>query len=261
MKRTRAALKMTGFVLLCAAIVPAQVLLMLVHKGRGAYVLPHVWHKGVCAVFGIRVQVKGAPYTDSQVLYASNHISYLDIPALASVIRYGSFVAKKDVAGWPVFGFLSKLQQTAFISRSRGDARKEAGALDTMLREGKNLIIFPEGTSTDGQSVVPFKSSLFSIAVQDGVKDMLVIQPVSIQVLSSDGRVPQTQDDRDIYAWHLNMDTELPAHLWGFAQTEGSVLRITFHDVLNVKDFSDRKTLAKACYDTVSKGLDYSQAA
>ncbi|HOO82227.1 MAG TPA: lysophospholipid acyltransferase family protein [Alphaproteobacteria bacterium] len=204
--------------------------------------------------------MQGKPYTDSQVIYVSNHISYLDIPALASVICYGSFVAKKDVASWPVFGYLSKLQQTAFVSRSREDARKGANALAEMLKDGKNLIIFPEGTSTDGREVVPFKSSLFSIMLQKDAQN-LVIQPVSIEVVSSNGRAPKTQEERDLYAWHRDMDTELPEHLWRFAKTSGAVLNIKFYDIVRANDFSDRKTLAKVCHETVSKGLKLSKAA
>lgn len=257
MRIVYAVLKLTGFALLCLLVVPAQTLLLCLYKGRYAYILPHLWHKGVCAILGIRIETQGQPFTGSQVVYVSNHISYLDICALASVIRYGSFVAKKDVADWPVFGFLSTLQQTAFISRSRQDARNAAGDIETMLDDGKNLIIFPEGTSTDGQSVVPFKSSLFSVIMREN----LVIQPVTLKVLTADGRVPHTQDDRDLYAWHVHMDTELPQHLWRFCQTRGAVLHITFHDIVSPGAFQDRKTLAKMCHDTVSKGLDFSQAA
>jgi len=257
-----AAIKMIAFFALCLAVVPLQLIIMLFHKGRYAYILPHLWHKGVCALFRIRVQKTGKIYTDSQVLYMSNHLSYLDIPAIASILCFGSFVAKKDVAKWPVFGFLSTLQQTAFISRNRGDAKKESNALDTMLEDGKNLIIFPEGTSTDGQGVLDFKSSLFSIALREELEG-LVIQPVTVKVLSSNGHEPKTQEDRDLYSWHRDMDDdiELHHHLWSFAKSSGAILSITFHDILHAKDFSDRKILAKTCHEAVSNGLQFSKAA
>jgi len=262
MRSLIAAVKMILFAGICLLVVPLQLILMLFHKGRYAYILPHLWHKGVCAIFRIRVQKTGSIYCDSQALYMSNHLSYLDIPAIASVLCFGSFVAKKDVANWPVFGFLSTLQQTAFISRSRGDAKKESNALDTMLEDGKNLIIFPEGTSTDGQSVLDFKSSLFSIALREGLED-IIIQPVTVEVLSVNGQPPKTQDDRDIYSWHRDMDDsiELHHHLWSFAKSSGVVLSITFHDIIHAKDFSDRKVLAKTCHDAVSNGLQFSKAA
>ncbi len=257
-----AALKMLAFAALCLVVVPLQLILMLFHKGRYAYILPHLWHKGVCAIFRIRVQKTGSIYTDSQVLYMSNHLSYLDIPAIASILCFGSFVAKKDVASWPIFGFLSTLQQTAFISRSRGDAKKEANALDTMLEDGKNLIIFPEGTSTDGRGVLDFKSSLFSIALREGLEN-LIIQPVTVEMLSTNGHAPETQEDRDLYSWHRDMDDsiELHHHLWSFAKSSGAIISISFHDIIHAKNFSDRKILAKTCHEAVSNGLQLSKAA
>ncbi len=247
--------KMLAFLLLCLFVVPLQMIVMLFTKGRSAYILPLFWHKGACAIFGIHVEKSGQIYTDSQVLYMSNHISYLDIPALGSVICTSSFVAKKDVSQWPVFGFLSKLQQTAFISRERGDAKREVNALDVILLKGGNLTLFPEGTSTAGIEVLPFKSSLFSIALRKDLEP-LVIQPVTIEVISSNGKAPQTQIERELYAWPRELDMELPAHLWRFAKSSGACLRIHFGDVMMARDFDCRKSLAKACHDAVCNGAD-----
>tara|TARA_R110001592_G_scaffold16881_14_gene71713 strand:+ start:2359 stop:3048 length:690 start_codon:yes stop_codon:yes gene_type:complete len=227
---------------------------MLFCKENAAYILPWLWQKIVCSIFRITVRVNGTPYTDSQTIYMSNHVSYLDIPAIGSILR-ASFVAKKDVASWPVFGFLSKLQQTAFISRSREDVKKEKHALDSMLNDGKSLIIFPEGTSTDGREVRLFKSSLFSIAMKENLRGIKV-QPVTLRMETVNQKQIHTQDDRDLYSWHIDMDTPLDKHLWRFARNKGAVISLTFHPPLNASDFSDRKTLAKACYNTVSKGLD-----
>lgn len=250
-----AAIKMLLFALVCLIGVPAQMILMCFTRGPAAYVLPCLWHKTVCAVFGIKVRITGAPHTGRQTIFVGNHLSYLDIPAIGSVLK-ASFVAKKDVAGWPVFGFLSKLQQTAFISRARADAAREKNALDAMLCEGKSLILFPEGTSTDGREVLPFKSSLFSIALKDENKSTdLLIQPFTIVMDSVDGKSPQTQEQRDLYAWHIAMDTPMPAHLWRFARSRGAVLRLVFHDPVPAREHEDRKTLAKHCRNTVSNGL------
>lgn len=251
----RATSKVLGFAVLCALVVPLQVLILAVHKGRHAYIIPHIWHKGVCAIFGIRCEVQGEPVTDRQVMYLSNHLSYLDIPLLASVLHRNSFVAKSEVSGWPVFGYLSKLQQTVFIQRSRSAAAKEAGSLDSVLHAGRNLTLFPEGTSTDGRSVIPFKSSLFSIPLQEGLEH-LALQPVTISILSIDGEQPISQEVRDLYAWHRDMDTPLGAHLWRFAGTSGAKLRIVFHPPIRSGDFSDRKDLARTCFEAVCKGLD-----
>ena len=253
MKSTKAGLKLAAFVLWSLLLVPPQMLVMILTKGPAAYEITHLWHKGVCAIFGIRYEVRGKPETRRQVLFMSNHLSYLDIPLIASVLK-ASFVAKRDVADWPVFGFLSKLQQTAFVERKRTAVGKEADSLHGRIKAGRSLIIFPEGTSTDGQGVLPFKSSLFSLALNDAPPHLLV-QPMTIQVLKIDGRVPEKQDDRDLYAWHRDMTTELPEHLWRFAKTSGARLRLTFHEPLRASAYDDRKVLAQACHDNVSKGL------
>jgi len=258
MRTLVALIKILAFFTLSLLVVPAQLLVLCFTKGSAAYTLPRLWHKGVCFIFRIKVRVRGTPAANMQTLYVSNHLSYLDIPAIATVLK-ASFVAKMDVASWPVFGFLSKLQQTAFIERSRGAAAKEASALDTMLGAGKSLIVFPEGTSTDGQSVLPFKSSLFSLALKETAKP-LQIQPFSIQVLHVNGQLPTTQELRDIYAWHRDMDTELPAHLWLFAKSKGAEILLNFQPVIVSSAFEDRKTLAKHCHEAVSNGVEHHKA-
>lgn len=258
MNTLKASLKMFLFLVCVAIAVPLQMLVLAVHKGNGAYIIPKLWHKSVCALFGIRYKIHGTPYKDGQVIYASNHLSYLDIPLIGSLLP-ASFLAKSEVAGWPLFGFLAKLQQTEFIRRDVMKTKDETEALNARITKGRNLIIFPEGTSTDGQSVWPFKTSLFSLVFNSGNPD-LRIQPMTVKVLTTDGRAPLTQDDRDLYAWHVKMDTELHVHLWRFAKTSGARLALIFHEPVLVSDFSDRKTLAKQCHDSVSKGLDVSVA-
>lgn len=250
MRALIAAAKIALFALWCFAVVPLQCILLLIHRGKAAYILPYFWHKGVCLIFNIKVHVHGTPKTDQQVLYVSNHLSYLDIPVIGTVLK-ASFVAKKDVSSWPVFGFLSKLQQTAFIERSRGAAVKERNALDSMIADGKSLIIFPEGTSTNGDSVLPFKSSLFALALKDSEKPIL-IQPFSLKMDTVDKQKPDASNIVDIYSWHRDMTTELPAHLWRFAKSKGAVISLHFHPVISSESYTDRKKLALACQETVS---------
>lgn len=257
MRTAIATLKMIAFLVLCVMVVPVQLIMLAVTRGQSAYIIPKLWHKGVCAIFNIRIQTENLPRHAEQTIFVSNHLSYLDIPAIGSLLT-ASFVAKADVAGWPVFGFLSKLQQTAFISRARTAAKQGKYALQTMLDDGKSLVIFPEGTSTDGRSVRDFKSSLFSI-VDDSSNDALIIQPFTIRMALVDNNpLAETKDDqdhRDIYAWHVEMDTELPDHLWRFAKSKGAVLEMVFHDPIRASDIKDRKTLAKTCHDSVINGL------
>lgn len=243
------------FLLLSLVVVPIQLLVLIFTKGPKAYIIPKFWHKGACTIFGIKINIIGTPYSSSQTIYLTNHLSYFDIVVLGSILK-ASFVAKEDVESWPVFGFLSHLQQTAFISRSREKARQVAGTLEHMIQQEKNLILFPEGTSTDGQNVRPFKSSLFSIAFgKKGEQNTAFkIQPITLHVHSANGHTIKSQDDRDIYAWHIDMTTPMAKHLWGFAKTKGAEIDLLFHLPMDAKDYSERKTLAKACHDTVSKG-------
>lgn len=253
MRSARAALKMLGFIILSLLIVPPQLVVLCFTKGKGAYFMPWLWHKIMCFIFSIKFEIVGKPNISAQTIFMSNHLSYLDIPLIGSLLK-ASFVAKSEVAKWPVFGFLSELQQTAFIERKKTAILRSTSSLQGRIQAGKSLIIFPEGTSTDGCNVLPFKSSLFSLALPEQRHDLFV-QPMTLQLLKVDGRAIQTQDDRNLYTWHNDMDTSLAAHLWRFAKTSGAKLRLTFHPPLRTAEYQDRKVLAKICHDNVSKGL------
>lgn len=251
MKNFKAGLKVGAFFLLVFISVPMQYIVFLLPlRQKYKSVLPFLFHKITCRIFGIRIGMQGTCVRGAQTLFLSNHISYLDIVALGSVIP-ASFIAKKEVDSWPLINILARLQPTAFIERRRTAIKKEGAGITQRLARGESFIIFPEGTSSDGRQVWPFKSSLFALAA--GQK--LVLQPVTISVLSVDGQSPAAQNIREIYAWHLYMDAPLADHLWAFAKTSGAVLHITFHPALESSAFSDRKELASMCHSVVSSGL------
>jgi len=257
MRTLMAFLKLGLFLSWSALLVPPQMLVMLFRGRKPAYTIPRIWHKGVCRILGLRVSIEGTPCTDRQVIFVANHISYLDIPVIGSILK-ASFVAKGEVAGWPVFGFLSKLQQTAFISRSKTTLGRDKNNLETMLKDGRSMIIFPEGTSTDGRTVVPFKSSLFSIALNDDGTDIW-LQPMTLSLLSVNGQSPTDQPLRDLYAWYGDMT--LAPHLGAFGKAGGAHIRVTFHEPVRARANPDRKYLAQTCYESVLKGLDKSELA
>ncbi len=250
----KAVLRLFLFILLNILITITQGPLLWFHKGPKAYILPRLWHAAACRLFSIKITVEGQPETDRQTIYLSNHLSYMDIPTLGNCIPAASFVAKADVAKWPIFGFLSTLQQTAFISRSRHDAAKEKNSLDHMLATGKSLIIFPEGTSSDGRTVLPFKSSLFSLAFTEGSREPLTLQAITITLLKMDEKSPDDQSVRDLYAWHGDMT--LAPHFWDFAKSKGATLLVRFHPPRHAADYTDRKALAQDCYEDVNNGLE-----
>ncbi|MCB9988853.1 MAG: 1-acyl-sn-glycerol-3-phosphate acyltransferase [Rhodospirillales bacterium] len=256
--RTLVALyKMCAFLLICVAVIPTQPLVLFITggKGKAALVIPHLFMAGCCHIFKIRAVIEGSHNEDKrQTFFVANHISYLDIVILGCQLS-ACFVAKEDVSRWPLFGFLARLHQTAFISRSRSKAVQGKNALDNMLASGKNIILFPEGTSTDGTAVVPFKSSLFSIALkhQDGLAP-LAVQPVTISILEVDGQPAHKQALRDLYAWYGDM-TLLP-HLWAFAKSRGATVKIRFHEPCDSSLYEDRRALSQHCHKIVADGLD-----
>lgn len=247
MRPLKAVLKLSAYLLWCAVMIPPQILVVLIAPDKG-YILPQIFHKVTCRLFGLKCHVRGTPELDANPLFVSNHVSYLDIPVIGSVFQ-GSFVAKKEVASWPLFGLLAKLQHTAFIDRSKNAVLESKNAVQPMIREGRTLIVFPEGTSSDGSGILRFKSTLFEIFLTNKVK----IQPFTISLLAVDGKPVNAGGVRDHYAWYGDID--LLPHLWTFAQTDGAEVLLTFHALRDAADYSDRKTLAEDCHKDVSAGL------
>lgn len=252
----RFAVRMALFTLICVLITLVQWPLLRVYRGKYSFIAPRWWQAAATAIFSVKIRRHGTPYDAKQTLYISNHISYIDIPTLGSIVR-GVFVSRGDLASWPIFGFLATLQQTAFISRDKKNARAEKENLERLIAEGKNMILFAEGTSTDGTSVVPFKSSLFALVFRpDGTALDLMVQPVTINIVSVDGVPvePASGPVRDLYTWHGDMT--LRPHLLRMARGKGAVVDITFHAPLDPAKYNgDRKALAADCYDAVAGAL------
>jgi 1-acyl-sn-glycerol-3-phosphate acyltransferase len=252
MHSAAAVFKIFLLAILTAFVVGSQTITLPFYRGRASYWLPLFWQWGTCRIFGIKIIRCGMPVTDRQTLYIANHLSYLDIPALGSQVM-GSFVARGDMSRWPLIGYMGKMQQTIYISRDRQDATEGKNALEEKLQEGANLMIFAEGTSSDGSRVLPFKSSLFSLAIDSPTGNPLTVQPVTISLLSVNGLHATSGEVRDLYAWHGDMT--LPPHIWQFAKMKGATLEIKFHPPREASTYSDRKLLCGDCYNDVSGGL------
>lgn len=246
----RGTLKMTALVLLILAIIPCQCLL-LPWRSLG-WRAARFWHQSLCRVLGIAVECVGKPLTGMQVAYVGNHLSYLDIPVVGSVVL-GRFVAKADMQHWPLFGLLARLQRTVFISRRSRDAVNAVRAMDAALQRGDSLILFPEGTSSAGEWVCAFKSSAFSAPAAHLARG-LVIQPFSMTLQTVDGREPRTILDRNRYAYYADM--QLAGHLWRFMRTRGARVRLIFHPALAAAEGSDRKHIAATAASVVASGLN-----
>ena len=119
-----------------------------------------VWSLLVLKTVGIKLEISGQ--RQNCLVYVSNHVSWIDILVLNSLLDI-VFVAKKEVKSWPGLGILAILAKTIFIERRSLNVLQQKNLLESSLANGQSLCFFPEGTSTDGLDVSPFKSSLFSI--------------------------------------------------------------------------------------------------
>lgn len=256
MQSLRAAGILLVFLLVTMILIPWQESAVRFHLRRRKS-FPHRYHRMLCRLFGIRVTVIGRPIQSRGVLMVANHTSYFDIIVMSAAARV-SFVAKHEVAGWPLFGTLARLQETVFVERAKRSQTVEARDLiRDRLMGGDALVLFPEGTSDDGNQVLPFKSALMGAAEAEMGKDAegrvchVPVQPVSICYTGLYG-LPMGRDLRPLFAWYGDMD--LVPHLWEALEQGPLDVVIEFHPPLSVDSEGGRKQLAAAAEKLVRRG-------
>jgi lyso-ornithine lipid O-acyltransferase len=251
----RGALRLTVYLLWTLLLIPVQALAVAL-RWPLRHRLPVFYHRQCARLLGLDLVVRGQPATAGRaagpVLFVSNHSSYLDITVLGALIP-GSFIAKTEVAGWPFFGLLAKLQRTVFVERkARAEVGKQRDDIGGRLDAGDSLILFPEGTSSDGNRTLPFKTALFAVAARRIGDRPLTVQPVSVTPTRLDG-IPMGVAFRPFYAWYGDMD--LAPHLWQVFQLGGMTVEIEFHPPVTIDGFSSRKALAEHCQRVISEGV------
>ncbi len=217
--------------------------------------LAGLWHRRALSAIGVDVSVTGQAAVPGPVLYVVNHVSWLDILVLGGYLKRASFVAKSEIAGWGFVGQLCALHRTEFVNRARrSDSSNQADRLAERIANGDSLILFPEGTSTDGNRVAPFKSALFSLAerAEAGLDRPLAIQPVSLSYTHVNG-APMTRRDRPLVAWIGDM--ELVSHLKAFFQISSLRAHIHLHPPVTLDAVGGRKAAARAAQEAVEAGL------
>ena len=216
--------------------------------------IPHLYHRILCALIGIRISEVGRRSTATPALILSNHVSWLDIcviTALAPVV----FVAKSEVAGWPVFGWLAKLQRTIFINRQ---ARHQTGAatreIAARLLGGDAVVLFAEGTSSDGIRVLPFRSSLVGAvhhALGAGTQHTHVtVQPMSLAYVGFGG-VSMGRGLRERVAWYG--DADLIPHLLHVLSSGAVDVTVSWGEATAYDMSADRKAIARAAEKSVRR--------
>src|SRR4029078_10184048 len=182
----RGAFRLLTYLALTVLLVPPYLLAMALRVQPIIRWMPVIYHRVVCTILGIRVRVRGTRSDVTPTLFVCNHVSYLDIEVLGGLVP-GSFVAKAEVATWPFFSTLAKAQRTIFIERSSGKTSASRDEMMRRLNTGDNLMLFPEGTSSDGTRVLPFRSALFGVAQLRRNDRPIVVHPVAIAYTRLDG--------------------------------------------------------------------------
>ena len=250
----RAILRLVPVALLTALMVPIQMIAVALRLPISE-TIPRFYHRNVLRLIGIKVRRRGRMSRHRPTLFVANHASYLDITVLGSLIP-GGFVAKSEIAGWPVFGLLAKLQRSVFVDRQRRTTGEQRNQLGERIADGRNLILFPEGTSSDGNRVLPFRSALLGAAEMPRGADaarmpQLVVQPVSVSYVKLDG-CPLGYHLRPLVAWYGDM--ELMKHLFSLAGLGRIEVVVEFHPVTTLAEQGDRKALTDYCYRQVAAG-------
>jgi 1-acyl-sn-glycerol-3-phosphate acyltransferase len=234
-------LAMVGFLILA---VPVQCL-----ARRRNWPLQHriqnFFCRVMCSVIGVRVSVHGSLAGTSPRFVVANHVSWTDVIALASVYPL-VFLAKKEVAQWPVLGFLARLQGTVFVDRANRRAIPEVNlALAERLREGRDVVVFAEGTSSNGADVLKFNASHFAMLTELARHDRLqvTVAPTAVAYTRRDEESPSLADAYDV-GWYGEM-TFVP-HLWGLMKRGGARCHIFCGEGVDPCAVEDRKALASA---------------
>lgn len=212
------------------------------------------WARAVLKILGVRVKYEG-PVPDGGFFLVSNHLSYVDIPVLLAKLD-ARFLAKSEVAGWPILGILARSTGTLFIDRSRArDLTRVLPAIQNVLDRGPGVIVFPEGTSTDGSGVDPFKPSLFEVPVEMG----LDVTCAAMHYDAPEGPLP---------AWEAVCwwgDAAFGAHFLQFLKQPRTDATVTFYpETIVVPDAEGkwrRKALAQAAHGAVERSFTPSRTA
>lgn len=247
---TTALCRLVAYAGLTLALMPVQ-MLAVSFRWPLRRTLPQWYHRRTCRILGIRIERRGRPSRRHPTLFVANHVSYFDIEVLGALTR-ASFVAKAEVARWPFFSWLAKLQETVFVERRVHRAGAHRDEMTRRLEAGDDLILFPEGTSGDGNAVLPFKSALFSAAEQRPGGRAVAVQPVSISYTRLDG-LPLGRYLRPFFAWYGDM--ELGSHLWHAIGIGQVTVVVEFHDPVTIEQFGSRKALSDHCYRVVAGGV------
>ena len=237
---------LTAFVILTAglaAVLAAMGLLRL--NGRGRVSLHY--SRAVCALLGVRIKVVGRPPEHHAVLILANHVSWLDILAITATVPV-IFVAKSEVARWPLIGWVARARGTVFVERDRRQRTPEANAdIARHLADGQSIVLFAEGTSSDGNRVLPFRTALVG-ALREALAQVeagkrIAVQPLSIGYTGLLG-LPMGRQHRPVVAWYG--DRDLLPHLREFLRRGAVDVTLSWGEPIEQENGADRKAVVRS---------------
>jgi 1-acyl-sn-glycerol-3-phosphate acyltransferase len=203
------------------------------------------YYRVLCALLRIHVRTNGAPVCSRAVLFVSNHVSWLDIVVIGSITPV-AFVAKREVRDWPLVGITAEMQRTVFVDRTR--RHQTAGAVGEIVRRlagGTSVVLFAEGTSSDGNRVLPFRSALLG-AIEEAAAasgaDNILIQPMSITYTGQHG-IPMGRQQRPLVAWYGNLD--FMPHIKAFIKQGAVDAVVSYGEPVMAEGAIDRKAMTK----------------
>lgn len=210
------------------------------------------YYRVLCALLRIRVRVIGAPVRSRAVLFVSNHTSWVDIVVIGSIAPI-AFVAKREVASWPLVGITAKMQRTVFVDRARrhrtGDAVAE---IIKRIKSGVSVVLFAEGTSSDGNRVLPFRSALLGAVEETADTTSIEMQPMSICYTRQHG-IPMGRQHRPLVSWYGDLD--FMPHIKAFIEQGAVDALVTYAEPVPTGRSIDRKATARQLEGTVRRLL------
>lgn len=249
--KVRAFLSIGAIFVLTLALLPFQWLSVRL-EWRMRRRIPTVYHGLICRILGIRIRTIGRPADIEPLLIVANHASWLDISVITAVAPV-VFVAKREVSTWPVFGLLARLQRSVFVDRERRQKTRDVNSeIARRLAGGDAVLLFAEGTSSDGNRVLAFRTALIGAArdaiAEAGHVERVWIQPLSIAYTAMQG-LPLGRCNRSIVAWYGR--TSLLPHLRQLVARGAIDVTVSWGDPVAYDQSSDRKIVARRLEDRV----------
>lgn len=250
----RIALALSCLALVTAALLPLQLVALhfdLDLRRR----IPRLWHRAACRLIGLNVRVHGALAPRRPLMLAANHASWKDILVLGSIADV-VYIAKSEVRSWPIFGVLARLQASIFVVREeKRKTGEQVSEIGRRLADGEVVVLFPEGTTSDGNRLLEVKTSLFGAAaaaaphVPDGT---VYIQPVSIAYTRVHG-MAMGRYHRPIAAWPG--DIEMVPHLLGILKEGALDVDVDFGEMIAYGPTTNRKAASREVGARIRKML------